>query len=342
MSKQNFGIERGLNIDLLSIIPCSVVPDGTGIFAEVAINSIAFGSAGIYQKLANTNSPLDWVKLATTTDVGNTSNDWRESALVADLVSTTLPTGTATQTITIDGIVVSNGQRVLFSNLTGGGNVYTYIQSSGLFAEDSNVESIGDHVYVAEGTSGGKTYAFNAAGAWVTSNISSLDEEGYIRAFIGKLAAGLETPVYLNNYSFLSNDNLTTSISKLDARLNATAAGYKDAFLSTNVTSARVIDTLLADDYRSVKWMVTAVGRGVGDLDKVFTTELLAHHNGTVLADATIADAIVYGKLKTGLLLGLDVTVTITGIGAAQAMNLVVTSTTAVDVVFTREPHPIF
>ncbi len=69
--------------------------------------------------------------------------------------------------------------------------------------------------------------------------------------------------------------------------------------------------------------------------------EVLALHNGTATVDADALDYTVYAKLRLNEIADASVTVELTGTGAAQRMQLKVTSpTVAVDVYAVRERLP--
>ena len=97
-----------------------------------------------------------------------------------------------------------------------------------------------------------------------------------------------------------------------------------------NVTTEVVLDQVLADSTNMQKWIVTACG--AADQTDRITFEVVATHNGTDSADATIADHNEYGLLEIGDDLGVTVSVGISGTGANQTMQLKVAATTAANI----------
>lgn len=91
----------------------------------------------------------------------------------------------------------------------------------------------------------------------------------------------------------------------------------------SNITTLTAVDTAVAS---LGKWIVRAVE--VADPTNVYSTEIIATHNGTDV------DFARYGILELGTpISGLSVTVTLTG---GNTMNLNVQSTSAVDVIVER------
>ena len=175
-------------------------------------------------------------------------------------------------------------------------------------------------------------------------------ELGFIRTFIGKSAAGAETPTYSSNNYVTDATSLETAIGALDAQLGTTQGDLDTAELAillgrtesilTNVTTVQVLDSVLVDDVSTAKWTVHCEGNLLADAAKKRVVEILGTHDGHINgagADATDTDFTVYAKLKMGVVTGLVFTVDISGAGVAQVMRLTITSTTAVDVRAVRE-----
>lgn len=175
-------------------------------------------------------------------------------------------------------------------------------------------------------------------------------ELGFIRTFIGKSAAGAETPTYSSNNYVTDATSLETAIGALDAQLGTTQGDLDTAELAillgrtesilTNVTTVQVLDSVLVDDISTAKWTVHCEGNLLADAAKKRVVEILGTHDGHINgagADATDTDFTVYAKLKMGVVTGLVFTVDISGAGVAQVMRLTITSTTAVDVRAVRE-----
>lgn len=422
MALSFFEVERGFLHNNAAMIAGAGAPPGTGDSASVGIGSIwqDTTSGDFYVKRSAGSGAEKWVRLALESEIG--SGGWREPVTVVDSTSTTIPTGTPGNPITIDGVQIDDGERVLFTAITDTTkqNVWIYNQSTGQFVEDSNQESAGDIVYVISGTNAGKTFAYSNAGTWVLSNSSDLAEQGYIRAFIGKNAAGNELPTYSTTNYVSNGDNLETAVGKLDTQLktttdslsaeitnrtnaDATLQGEIDAIetgaglnangtysanlgsnyistasslknaddlldaqlksvsnsvaslstavsqntsllaaartenTTTSITSSTAVDSVLTKDAVAAKWTLYVEGTATGDKGNRQAIEILAMHNGTTTVDATTVDYNQYAKLKLGTITGFAVTITLTGTGATQAMNLVVNSGMAVDVRTIRE-----
>ena len=94
---------------------------------------------------------------------------------------------------------------------------------------------------------------------------------------------------------------------------------------SVGITTITTIDQVLVDDVAVAKWYVeieksSAPGNKVG-------MEVLAIHNGTASSDASAKDETVYAKLKVGSNFNYTLSVVLSGVGAAQALQLKVAST---------------
>lgn len=85
---------------------------------------------------------------------------------------------------------------------------------------------------------------------------------------------------------------------------------------------ASVIDSVRTDDYGAVRWTV-ALRRDDGQRA---IQEVMAVHNGTLLADATDGDyEIVGGAVTSGVVDQVTLSVALTGSGPTQSLNLVAT-----------------
>lgn len=103
----------------------------------------------------------------------------------------------------------------------------------------------------------------------------------------------------------------------------------------SGITGATTIDTVLVDNYQTVKWFITIFDEG--DTGQKFAAEIWALHDGTSTSDATQVDWNEVSILKVnGDIVGLQIAVVLSGTGAAQTMGLQVTSTDTVTVHATR------
>lgn len=377
MSLQLFRVEGGISDGNISYLSGTGVPGGDSSYQDAAglgsyYSETATGDT--YKKTAAGTGTDKWTNVSVA--INNIS--WREPVEVNAVGQTTLPTGTAGSTITVDGEVINDGERVLFPDLTAPSdrNVWIYNQASGTFSEDPNAESKGDTLYVIRGTQGGQTWTYNTANTWVFANSTTLDELGYIRTFIGKGASGSVTPVYTEDNYIADGDSLAVAVDKIDQALrdaedridNATvslginADGTMTAFSGTNyingmnfyaalqaldtavataegdlidvtadnVTTSTVVDSVSVDDETCALWIVNI--RNTAE-NKFFSCHIFGQHNGTAAADATSADHNRSSILREGgNPTGLSFDVVVSGTGAAQTMNLVVSSTEAVNV----------
>lgn len=320
MSLSFHDVKRGLSLDEnVEIIATNGPPVG-GDADVVGLGALAidFANGHLYQK----------------NDAGTGSDKWqfigadksyREPALVRQNVSTVLPTATPSTNDTQDGVTITDGDRVLFSNLTVDPNVYLYQFSTGTYLQDTNEATDGDTLLIEDGTDAGKSYTFNGT-AWVLTNQADNDELGFIRAFIGKTAVGSETPTYSSTIIVTQSTDLESAIGELDAAVGG-ISDITNPTLSA-VSGTNTLDSVLVDDVAAVKWLV--VCRQGASLR---AREVWASHDGIVSgADATDADHTEYASLSLGSAIsGLAIDVDVSGAGAAQEMRLRVTSTAAAD-----------
>lgn len=329
-SKAGFSIDDGK----IHILITQGAPSGTGDFATAPIGSFALDAeAGKnYQKVTNNGNGADWMAGATKQDIDNImAGDWRPHVKVADLDSPTLPTGTAGADIVVNGITVTDKERVLFALV---GNVYWWDKPNGAWVEDTNLETAGDRVFSVHGTNGmqglptgGKTFIFTASSTWVLDNQPDINEQGFIHAFIGKLLDGGELPQYTSNLFIADNDNLVAALSKLDAAL----AKSRRETSALNVTAITTVDAVSVDSVKRVIWNLHITGVGL-KANQVVTKTIDATHNGTTTTDATAADDTEVGNGRIGTLIGLNISVDLSGSGISQMMRLRVESTDAVNV----------
>ena len=207
--------------------------------------------SAVYQKIANGASADDWVQSASKDYVDAAVNglSWREPALVRD--GTTYADITAAETAanvgdTVDGVTITAGDRLLFTDLTAGNeNVYIVSGSSGAwtFTEDTNLATDGDALLIQEGTSADQQWVYDGTN-WVQfGGASSAAELGFIRDFIGKDAAGAETPTYSSAVVVTQNGNLEAAIGELDAAIGDRTY-TEDNYVTDGQTITASIDAL--------------------------------------------------------------------------------------------------
>ena len=156
------------------------------------------------------------------------------------------------------------------------------------------------------------------------------DEIDDLEAAVGS-STGVAGITYTEQNYVTDGESLNVGVDKLDITLNK--ARHESA--AAGVTTATVVDSVVVDDYDTVKWIITVTSAADPTVKEAF--EIFALHNGSPAADADDIDFTNYAKLKTGTIAGLDIDVVLAGTGAAQTMDLQVTSTGSVDVKAIRE-----
>lgn len=314
MALSFFRIERGLELDnTVQYLQGAGNPGAAGDTAAAKVGSVFTdnSSGAIWTKITAGTGVDKWQKLASETYVNNAIGatvSWREPAKVLDAVTTTVPTGTPTAPIIVDGVSITDGQRVLFSALTGGNgkNIYVYDQANGVFVEDINGETSGDAAYIEGGTSGGKTFVFNGTN-WVLTDQSSLDELGYIRAFVGKDIVGNEMPTFTTNNFVSTGTSLETAISALDAEFGANVADG-NFILAANKVNANIqaLDTEIGANVTNGGWILAAnsVNTNVQALDTHLGVNFAAGNyislNQTVSGAVTALDVAIGPNVVDG------------------------------------------
>lgn len=96
---------------------------------------------------------------------------------------------------------------------------------------------------------------------------------------------------------------------------------------ATGVTAQATVDSVLVDDIKMAKWLVHVFEQATPA--NIKSMEVLAVHDGTAAADATSVDNSVSGVLKLGANFNLEISVDLSGVGAAQVMRLRAQSSTA-------------
>ncbi len=346
-------------------------------------------TGGDFAKVTAGSGTDKWKKLATEEFASQQSGlDWKDSVRVATTGALPAYTGLdgpgigarlvadAVGILTVDGIAMVLGDSILVKDEAGvpgdpdhGLYEMTVEGTAGVEFELTRREDADEDgevtanlsVGVEEGTVNEDTYwaittndpivvdTTNIAFAQIASAATEA-ELGFIRTFIGKSAAGAETPTYSSNNYVVDTTSLETAIGALDAQLGTTQGDLDTAEVDilkartesslTNVTTVQVLDSVLVDDVSTCKWTVHVEGNLLADAAKKRVVEVLGTHDGHINgagADATDSDYTVYAKLKMGVVTGLSFTVDVSGAGVAQVMRLTIVSTTAVNVRAVRE-----
>lgn len=398
MAQSYFEIERGLELSGINFIVGTGIPGASGDATTVGVGSYYMDDANgdLYTKTAAGSGTDKWKiqankeyvdAVATGLDIKDSVRLGTNAALpsytaAGSGIGKTLTDTTAGSVLSIDGIVVASGDRVLVKDEAASHadhGIYTlttvgvassvkWVLTRSTDADEDAEVTAGMFMFVEEGT-------VNSDQGWVmtTDNPITVDttalsfsqfsggdqtELANIRGFVGKTAAGAETPTYTENNQITASNDLEGAIDEIDqflgadvttgeyltatedlnVSLEALQTGLTDARLSNtalNVTTITTLDSPLVDTYAAAKWIVHIQDNAVGDKKRV--VEILAVHDGYSGGDATDADYTVFAKLKMGVITGLTFTVDVSGAGASQVMNLKITSSTAVDVKTIRE-----
>jgi hypothetical protein len=229
MSLDLFRLYSGLDISNEDLTSNAYVLQGAGTPAgtsadEAPIGSVWYNSTADSDKLQlwwkhATGAGLDkWSRAANTAyvDAAVQGISWRETVAARDATlyanAAAFPT-----TGTIDGVTLVNGDRVLFSNVTTAGdrNVFIWNSATSSWTEDTNAETDGDALFVAQGTSAEQQWVFDGTN-WFQFGGSSNTEIINIRNFVGKDTAGAGFPDYVSNDIVDDGLDLRLATSQLD------------------------------------------------------------------------------------------------------------------------------
>lgn len=234
----------------------------------------------LYWKYRTTqNSFGDWQQVVSKEFLNSVINgiSWREPVSVLD--NTTYANVAAIPvTGTIDGVVLSDGDRVLFTDLTtGNDNVYIWDAGGTSWTESTNTPTDGDTILVKEGTSAEEQWTYDGT-TWVqTGGASNANELGFIRDFIGKNGTGAENPLYTSITNITQNSSLESVIGELDATIGDNTFTDQNFINSVNTvnTNLNVLDVQLGtgnhsslhiiDDDNTVTENFTAIDFVLGD-----------------------------------------------------------------------------
>lgn len=263
----------------------------------------------LYWKWSNANnSAADWKQSTDKAyvDAIAAGLSWREPVQAMDTTTTTLPTGTPTQTITVDGVTISDGDRVLFTSLTTptDRNVWIYDQASGTFSEDPNAETDGDALLVQGGTYAEQQWVYDGTD-WVQfGSTAGYAELEYLRTFVGKTGPGAELPTYSSIDVISQGDNLETAIGKLDAIIGTTTYTNDNVIADTDdiTTSLDKIDTAIGNrtytednyvtDGQTITASIDALDQALADINTQALELSGTNQAGPVVVDTLpVADA---------------------------------------------------
>ncbi|MGN7613045.1 hypothetical protein ACQZV8_13280 [Magnetococcales bacterium HHB-1] len=362
-----FRVQNGLDIGT-HLITGGGAPGGTSQTDNAPQTSVYFDTVNglMYTKKYAGSGTDKWVQNtdSETLQAAVQSMPWRDPAKVFDSTSyaNLAAAETAVNSGTIDGESVSEGDRILFTGITGANkNVFIITGTVGadatLTEDPDNTATQGDVIYIGSGTSAGRRYHFNSID-WVQIGAAERDELGFLRSFVGKTGEGSETPTYVSTHVVTDGDTLETGISKLDAEIGSavTSTAHVSSTATVNenistlddllsrtrveatansVTTQTVVDTVSVDDVAAVEYTIHA--RHVATPSRVQTSKVLVAHDGTAAADATDIDFSQFGILELGAAIpGLTVDIDLNGTDTSQVMRLNVSSSEAVNVTVNR------
>lgn len=262
-----YAVEGGLSIDGKYLLNGTGVPGSTTVTDTAVKGSLYTDDAtGLAYAKDTAGSGTDkWSQFATLSELNAAilGIEWRSPV---DVVETTLRADVAAAVTaanvadTVDGETILASSRVLLSNLTSGTeNVYIVSGSTGnwTFTEEGNTPTNGDALLVKAGTSAGQQWRRNAT-EWVQNDTADASESGYIRDFVGKSAAGIETPTYGTNNVVTNGDTLETGVEKLDAEIGvavATAQSRTTGSISDQAINLNIeaLDDSIGGDVTTIK-----------------------------------------------------------------------------------------
>ncbi len=357
MALNFFDVEKGFQIDS-GVTWTSGTGDPT---VDEPVGSFYTEDDGtLWQKRSSGAGVANWRRQATEEFVNDAiaGRVWRDPAIVKEdgvfaslaAAETQLNAGPPE----FEGVAMSANDRILFTAITGQNkNVFIVTGTPGAGAtlvEDTNLATDGDAIWIQQGTTNADTQWFFDGTDWIQVGAGDQTELAFIRTFIGKAAAGAETPTYSSTFFVTNGDSLETAIGDLDTQLNTTQtdldtaeAEILEARTETsldNITGITTLDSVNVDTVASVKWFVYAQGNGAGAAARKNVVEIHATHDGHIVgggADAANTDHNVTSKLKLGASLGITYTVDLLGTGGTQTMRLRVTASTASDFRAVRE-----
>ena len=233
---QLFEARGGLSIGGAHFLSGTGVPGGAGGRPDDALRGSMYldeTNGQMYLKQTTGTGSDKWIRMQDKNDLDSAllGLSWRDPALVRDGTSyadlTAAETALNTDPYEIDGVVMADGDRILFDNITGEAkNVFFVSGTPGAGAtleEDGNAASKGDALYLQDGTDAGKQFAYNGT-TWVQQGSASSTEIGYLQTFIGKSGNGNETPDYASNNVVTDGDSLETAVGDLDDEVGAAVA----------------------------------------------------------------------------------------------------------------------
>lgn len=351
--------DTGTFVDILQ--GAGAPPGSSGVSDEATIGSIWLdrSNGDLYKKIANTSSASDWEAVGTTS-IDELS--WRNEKVVAatnDTVSAGSVDVTAfsdnekgldgndfsvgdyllgdvdgtpalfevTAVTSATDITVAAASQAIANNDTF--IVQNYLPDSPASQEDQAIvhfpDASGSAVKIgdvnwnfADGINLAAGYA--AASGDVTSAdsiqsaIEKLDGNNDAQSSVLGTAQGDTDLGTFPGSIIADNDDVKGALTSLEDA----AEGF--AKTQTGVSSATVLDSVLVDDYRSVAWLVTAFDEA--NPSRIKSAIVHGANDGTASADATLADDNISSLLQNSPSFNTQISVVLSGTGAAQVMQL--------------------
>ena len=295
MSADFFRIYRGLELDeAAQFLTGTGAPGAAGDTSTAPRGSYFTDTAtgDLYLKVAQGVGTDKWKRMATedyVASVASTGLSWREPVTVIDTTATDVATLKADLDADdlIQGVAVTVGMRILGASVAGNKNIFVVSGSTGnwTLTEDLNPESSGDTTYVVDGVNAGKTYQFDGTD-WVWIQGQASTEDAFIRAFIGKDAAGNELPSYTSTNVVANNDSLETAAGKLDAE-----AGYANAFMGKTGAGNELPDYSSVNIVADGDSLETAIGKLDAEIGPAVAAGEVILASNTVNANIEALDA---------------------------------------------------
>jgi len=302
MTLEFTGIERGVELDNEAVvIPLVGVPGG-GDSDVVGVGSLGLSDNGnIYRKATAGTGADKWQVLES-----GTMTRWREPALVKDDTGyANLAAAELSMNLgTVDGVAVTEGDRILYTNITGENqNVYTITGTVGAGATlvEDGTPTLNDVVRIDDGTFALRGFYYDGS-TWVDLNSGD----------------------YTSNQNVTDGQTFEEAISALDARSNVQSVS-----LANTGGVPVTVESLLVDDFLAASYIVRIKETATQDTT-LFDTVLT--HDGDGSNDATAVNRIARRIRGLGAVGGAAITVALSGTGVSQQVDVQVVANADFDV----------
>lgn len=302
MTLEFTGIERGVELDNAAVVLPLIGAPGGGDSDVVGVGSIGLSDNGnIYRKALAGTGADKWQVLES-----GTMTVWLEPALVKDDTSyaSLAAAETAMNLGTVDGVAVAEGDRILYTNITGENqNVYiiTGTVGAGATLVEDGTPTLNDVIRIDDGTSALRGFYYNGT-TWIDLN----------------------SGIYTSNQVITDGDTFEQALSDLDSTSNVQAQ-----FLGNTGGVPVTVESLSVDDFLAASYLIRIKETATQDTT-AFDTVLT--HNGDSTNDATGVNRIARRIRGLGTVAGAAVTVSLSGTGVSQQVDVQVTADADYDV----------